>query len=167
MSYSVERFRALPLDRVHYHLTPLISLHVQFTPRLYHPTFISPHNISHHIISPYILMIALAISKCYGKVWALFFPGDNSLVSRGKSPSSRVPGLVVRCLLFNPEVSCSTPCVCANFFTSIPKRRFSIFWHYETPPFFRLCETFLRKFFQMSPKYPPFNLLGILKQSEC
>ena len=32
-----------------------------------------------------------------------FFPGDNSLVSRGKSHSSRVRRLVVRCLLFNPK----------------------------------------------------------------
>ena len=45
-----------------------------------------------------------------------FFPRDNSLISRGNSHVSRVRGLVVRCLLFNPEVSCSNPWVCANFF---------------------------------------------------
>ena len=51
-----------------------------------------------------------------------FFPRDNSLISRGNSHVSRVRGLVLRCLLFNPEVSCSNPWVCANFFTSIPKQ---------------------------------------------
>ena len=67
--------------------------------------------------------ITLAISKCYGKVRVLFFPRDNSLISRGNSHVSRVRGLVVRCLLFSPEVSCSNPWVCANFFTSIPKQK--------------------------------------------
>ena len=38
-----------------------------------------------------------------------FFPRDNSLVSSRKSHSSGVLGLVVRCLLFNPEGSCSNP----------------------------------------------------------
>ena len=60
-------------------------------------------------------IFTLAISKCYGKVRALFFPGDNFLVSRVKLHSSRVRSLVVRCLLFNPEVSFSNPCICANF----------------------------------------------------
>ena len=40
------------------------------------------------------------------------------LVSGGKSHSSGVHGQVVRFLLFNPEVSCSSRCVCANLFTS-------------------------------------------------
>ena len=86
-----------------------------------------------------------------------FFPRDNSLISRGNSHVSRVRGLVVRCLLFNPEVSCSNPWVCANFLTSIPKHKFHFFRHYET---FRLCETFF-EIFQMSPKSPPFNFLII------
>ena len=73
-------------------------------------------------------MITLAISKCYGKVRVLFFPRDNSLISRGNSHVSRVRGLVVRCLLFNPEVSCSNPWVCANFFTSIPKQKVLTFF---------------------------------------
>ena len=74
------------------------------------------------------LLITLAISKCYGKVRVLFFPRDNSLISRGNSHVSRVRGLVVRCLLFNPEVSCSNPWVCANFFTSIPKQKVLTFF---------------------------------------
>ena len=41
---------------------------------------------------------------------------------------ARVRGLVVRCLLFNPEVSCSNPWVCANFFTSIPKQKVLTFF---------------------------------------
>ena len=77
-----------------------------------------------------------------------FFPGDNSLVSSGKSHSSRVRGLVVRCLLFNPEVSCSNPCVCANFFTSIPKQKVLTFFGTMRPPFFGF-ETFFRKFFNV------------------
>ena len=52
--------------------------------------------------------ITLAISKCYGKVRVLF-PRDNSFVSARKSHSSGVRGLVVRCLLFSPEGSCSNP----------------------------------------------------------
>ena len=54
-------------------------------------------------------LFTLAISKCYGKVWVLFFPRDNSLVSAHKSLSSGVRGLVVRCLLFKPEGLCSNP----------------------------------------------------------
>ena len=55
-----------------------------------------------------IFFITLAISKCYGKVRVLFFRAT-TLVSARKSHSSGVRGLVVRCLLFNPEVSCSNP----------------------------------------------------------
>ena len=68
------------------------------------------------------VMITLAISKCYGKVRVLFFR-STTLVSARKSHSSGVRGLVVRCLLFNPEGSCLNPWVCANFFTSIPKQK--------------------------------------------
>ena len=62
-----------------------------------------------------------------GKAGA-FFPRDNSLISRGNSHVSRVRGLVVRCLPFNPDVSCSNPWVCANFFTSIPKQKVLTFF---------------------------------------
>ena len=57
-----------------------------------------------------------------------FFPRDNSLISRGNSHVSRVRGLVVRCLPFNPEVSCSDAWVCANFFTSILKQKVLTFF---------------------------------------
>ena len=60
-------------------------------------------------------IFTLAISKCYGNV-RIFFPGDNSLISDRKSHNSDFFGLVVRCLLFNPEAPGSNPCVCANFF---------------------------------------------------
>ena len=76
----------------------------------------------------FVYVFTLAISKCYGKVRVLFFPRDNSLISRGNSHVSRVRGLVVRCLPFNPEVSCSNPWVCANFFTSIPKQKVLTFF---------------------------------------
>ena len=72
--------------------------------------------------------ITLAISKCYGKVRVLFFPRDNSLVSDRKSHNSDYFGLVVRCLLFNPEGPGSNPCLCANFFLqNFQSRRFSLF----------------------------------------
>ena len=63
-------------------------------------------------------------------------------LSRFSPQVSRVRGLVVRCLLFNPEVSCSNPWVCANFFYKYSEAEGSDFFrHYET---FRLCETFFR-----------------------
>ena len=92
-------------------------------------------------------IIKLAISKCYGKVRVLFFRAT-TLVSTRKSHSSGVRGLVVRCLLFNPQGPCSNSGVWANFFLQVfRRRRLSLFRHNETPPFFRLCETFFRKFF--------------------
>ena len=92
----------------------------------------------------------LAISKCYGKVRVLFFPRDNSLISRGNSHVSRVRGLVVRCLLFNPEVSCSNPWVCANFFTSIPKQKvLTFFGTMRLFGFVRLFFGFVRLFFDI------------------
>ena len=62
-------------------------------------------------------IFTLAISKCYGNV-RIFFPGDNSLISDRKSHNSDFFGLVVRCLLFNPEGLGSNPCLCTIFFTS-------------------------------------------------
>ena len=83
-----------------------------------------------------------------------FFPRDNSLISRGNSHVSRVRGLVVRCLPSNPEVSCSNPWVCANFFYKYSEAEGSDFFrHYET---FRLCY-FFSKFF----KCPQRVLLSI------
>ena len=85
-----------------------------------------------------------------------FFPRDNSLVSVRKSHSSGVRGLVVRCLVFNPEGSCSNPWVCANFFTSIPKQKvltFSALW--DSSLFSALW--FFFENFLMSSKGPPFN----------
>ena len=116
-------------------------------------------------------IITLAISKCYGKVRVLFFPRDNSLISRGNSHVSRVRGLVVRCLLFNPEVSCSNPWVCANFFYKYSEAEGSDFFrHYET---FQLFETFgfVRLFFPKFFKCPQRVLLSIffdiLQENEC
>ena len=87
-------------------------------------------------------LVTLAISKCYGKVRVLFFP-------RGNSHVSRVRGLVVRCLLFNPEVSCSNPWVCANFFTSIPKQKvLTFFGTMRLFGFVRLFFGFVRLFFR-------------------
>ena len=90
-------------------------------------------------------VVTLAISKCYGKVRVLFFPRDNSHVSR-------VRGLVVRCLLFNPEVSCSNPWICADFFSSIAKHKVLTFFGtmrlFGFVRLFRLCETFFSKFFK-------------------
>ena len=111
------------------------------------------------------------------------FSGDNSLVSRGKSHSSRARGLVVRCLLFNPEVSCSNPCVCANFFTSIPKQKVLPFFDTMRFPPCRLCETFFSKFLycpqsalpsiclifcnrtnaRKSQRVPPFRFFGTMR----
>ena len=102
-------------------------------------------------------LITLAISKCYGKVRVLFFPRDNFLISRGNSHVSRVRGLVVRCLLFNPEVSCSNAWVCANFFNNFSEAESShIFRHYEI---FRLYETFFSKFFKCPQKVLSFFLI--------
>ena len=95
----------------------------------------------------------------------LFFPRDNSLISRGNSHVSRVRGLVVRCLLFNPEVSCSNPWVCANFFTSIPKQKvLTFFGTMRLFGFVGIFFGFVRLFFEiflMSRKSPPFNFFLI------
>ena len=101
-------------------------------------------------ISSSMLILTLAISKCYGKVRVLFFPRDNSLISRGNSHVSRVRGLVVRCLLFNPEVLCSNPWVCADFFTSIPKQKvLTFFGTMRLFGFVRLFFGFVRLFFEI------------------
>ena len=116
------------------------------------------HRVEKFHISNYFQVITLAISKCYGKVRVLFFPLDNFLISRGNSHVSRVRGLVVRCLLFNPEVSCSNPWVCANFFTSIPKHKvLTFFGTMRLFGFVRLFFGFVRLFFR--------NFLNVPKES--
>ena len=105
-------------------------------------------------------VITLAKKQLLWESVGAFFPRDDSLVSAGKSNSSGVCSLVVRCLLFNPEVTCSNPCVCPNFFTSISKQKgpfFHFFRHYETPSF--SFETFFENFL-LSWKNP-FNFLLI------
>ena len=101
-----------------------------------------------------------------------FFPRDNSPISRGNSHVSRVRGLVVRCLLFNPEVSCSNPWVCAYFFSSIPRQKVLTFFGTMrlfgfvrlffgfVRLFFRLCETFFPKFLNV-PKESSFQFFLI------
>ena len=99
-----------------------------------------------------------------------FFPRDNSLISRGNSHVSRVRGLVVRCLLFNPEVSCSNPWVCANFFTSIPKQKvLTFFGTMRLFGFVRLFFGFVRLFrnFLNVPKESSFHFFDILQENEC
>ena len=114
------------------------------------------HSNSSHIFT-------LAISKCYGKVRVLFFRAT-ILISRGKSHISRVRGLMVRCSLFNPEVSCSNPWVCAYFFYKFSESEgFHFFRHYQT---FRLCDFFL-KFFKCPQRVLLSIFFDILQQNEC
>ena len=83
-----------------------------------------------------------------GKCGCSFFRAT-TLISRGNSHVSRVRGLVVRCLLFNPEVSCSNPWVCAKFFTSIPKQKvLTFFGTMRLFGFVRLFFGFVRLFFR-------------------
>ena len=83
-----------------------------------------------------------------GKCGCLFFPRDNSLISRGNSHVSRVRCLVVSCLLFNPEVSCSNPWVCANFFYKYSEAEGSDFFGtMRLFGFVRLFFGFVRLFF--------------------
>ena len=110
-------------------------------------------------------MFALAISKCYGEVRVPFFLRDNSLVSARNSHSSGVRDLVLRCLLFNPEGSCSNRCVCANFFTSIPKH-VSTFFGTMRLPLFGVLKLF-REFFDVLKNSPPFIFFDILQRNEC
>ena len=87
-----------------------------------------------------------------------FFFRATTLISRGNSHVSRVRGLVVRCLLFNPEVSCSNPWVCANFFTSIPRQKvLTFFGTMRLFGFVRLFFGFVRLFFR--------NFLNVPKES--
>ena len=59
---------------------------------------------------------------------AFFSARQLSFHAASRRHISRVRGLVVRCLLFNPEVSCSNPWVCAYFLTSIPKQKVLTFF---------------------------------------
>ena len=103
-----------------------------------------------------------------GKCGCFFFRAT-TLISRGNSHVSRVRGLVVRCLLFNPEVSCSNPWVCANFFTSIPRQKvLTFFGTMRLFGFVRLFFGFVRLFFRNFlnvPKSLPFNFLIFCKRT--
>ena len=83
----------------------------------------------------------------------LFFRAT-TLISRGKSHISPVRGLVVRCLLFNSEVSCSNPWVCACLFTSIPKQ--TVLTFFGTMRLFGFVRLFFRNFFNV-PKESSFQ----------
>ena len=87
-----------------------------------------------------------------GKCGCSFFRATT--LSRGNSHVSRVRGLVVRCLLFNPEVSCSNPWVCAKFFTSIPKQKVLTF--FGTMRLFGFVRLFFRNFLNV-PKESSFQ----------
>ena len=88
-------------------------------------------------------LFTLAISKCYGKVLALFSGRQLSRFTRFthsfKSHSSRVRGLVVRCLLLRQRFHVRTRAYALIFLQAFRSRRFSLF---STPPFFRRCENF-------------------------
>ena len=92
-----------------------------------------------------------------GKCGCFFFRAT-TLISRGNSHVSRVRGLVVRCLLFNPEVSCSNPWVCANFFSSIPKQKVLTF--FGTMRLFGFVRLFFRNFLNV-PKESSFQFFLI------
>ena len=88
------------------------------------------------------------------------------LVSRGKSHSSRVRGLVVKCLLFNQEISCSNRCVCGNFFTSIPKQEVSNFFGTIRLPLFGFVRLFW-KIFQCPQRVPVELNNHFISHSTC
>ena len=96
-----------------------------------------------------LIFLHLRQASVMGKCGCFFFRAT-TLISRGNSHVSRVRGLVVRCLLFNPEVSCSNPWVCANFFTSIPKQKvLTFFGTMRLFGFVRLFFGFVRLFFEI------------------
>ena len=99
-------------------------------------------------------IITLAINKCYVKVRVLVFRAT-TFVSVGKSHSSGVRGLVVRCFLFHAEGSCSNRCECANFFTSILKQ-VSTFFRIMRLPFSALWDLF-SKIFYCPRRVPPLS----------
>ena len=76
---------------------------------------------------------------------SLFFRGLLSRLSR-KSHCSGVLGLVARCWLFNPEGSCSNPCVCTIFSSRI----------FQSKKISHFFDTMRR---------PPFNLFHILQET--
>ena len=53
---------------------------------------------------------------------------------------------MVSCLLFNSEVLCSNPCVCAHFFPSIPKQKVLTVLGTRETPFFGFVRLFSKKF---------------------
>ena len=98
-----------------------------------------------------ILFLKLAIM---GKCGCFFFRAT-TLVSARKSHSSGARGLVARCFLFNPEGSCSNPCVCAKCFTSILKQKVLTFSAIWDSPIFGLMRLF-RKIFKCPQRGLPW-----------
>ena len=100
-----------------------------------------------------------------GKCGCFFFA--RQLFSPGKLNSSGVRDLVVRCLLLNPEVSCSNRCVCANFVSSILEQNGPSFLFFRTmrpknfgslqraQPFysFQDCESFQKEYFCLKTRF--------------
>ena len=111
-------------------------------------------------------IIKLAISKCYGKVRVLFFRAT-TLVSTRKSHSSGVRGLVVRCLLFNPQGSCSNSGVWANFFYKYSDAEgCHFFGTMRLLLFFGFVRLF-SKILYCSQRVLPSVCFDILQQNEC
>ena len=118
-----------------------------------------PHTLVTRVVKKYI----------YGKVRVLF--SARQLVSARKSHSSGVRGPVVRCLLFDPGVSCSNPCVCAIFFTSIPKQKVHFFGTMRFPLFFNVSKGPSLRFFLIfcnrtdvkKSRRVPFRFFGTMR----
>ena len=88
----------------------------------------------------------------------VFFRATSPTSARN-SHSLGVRGLVVRCLLFNPEGSCPNRCVC-SIFTSIPKQKVSTFFGtMKLPPFSALWD-FFENFFNV-PKGSSLHFFDI------
>ena len=105
-----------------------------------------------HVLITWLFYIATSYTCDKQVLWesaGAFFPRDNSLVSACKSHRSGVRGLVVRCLLFNPEGSCSNPWVSANFLTSISKQKVFTFSALWDSSLFSALWDFFRKFFNV------------------
>ena len=89
-----------------------------------------------------------------------FFPQENSLISRGKSHISRVRGLVVRCLLFNPPFTVSGIVTFFKRNNFRVKIRFSQVRHaisdfcFKRPVFF-LCDFLKICFTEAPPQFLP------------
>ena len=93
------------------------------------------------------------------------------LVSARKWHSSGVRSLVVRCLLFNPEGSCSNPCVCANFVYKYSEAEVSHFFGTMRLPLSRFVTLFSNIFnvsnnrtnVKKSQRVPSFRFFGTMR----